>query len=112
MASRDELRIVDNPERRRFEARDGRRLAGWADYDETAELIVFTHTNVNPEWEGQGVGGTLVRTVLDHTRAQGMKVLPLCPFVKTWIERHPAYADLVFHPADGDAGPAPSVGIV
>lgn len=111
MASRDELRIVDNPERRRFEARDGRRLAGWADYDETAELIVFTHTNVDPEWEGQGVGSTLVRTVLDHTREQGMKVLPLCPFVKSWIDRHPDYADLVFHPADGEGAP-PSLGVV
>lgn len=106
MATQNELSIVDNPERRRFEARDGRRLAGWAEYEETAELIVFTHTNVNPEWEGKGVGSTLVRSVLDFAREQGMKVLPLCPFVRTWIERHPDYADLVFHPDSGSTDDA------
>lgn len=95
------LRVVDNPERRRFEVRDGRKVLGWSSYDETAELIVFNHTEVNPRWEGRGIGSVLVRTTLDHVRDQGLRVLPLCPFVRAWIDRHPEYGDLVYTPEQG-----------
>lgn len=90
--------VVDNAERRRFEARRGRKVLGWSSYEETSEIIVFTHTEVNPRWEGRGLGSMLVRTTLDHVREQGMKVLPLCPFVSDWMNRHPDYADLRYHP--------------
>ncbi|MFP5416590.1 MAG: GNAT family N-acetyltransferase [Actinomycetes bacterium] len=100
-ADLEDLQVVDNPERRRFEVRRGRKVLGWSAYDETAELIVFNHTEVDPRWEGRGIGSVLVRTTLDHVRAQGMRVLPLCPFVGAWIARHPEYADLVYHPVKG-----------
>ena len=90
--------VVDNPERRRFEVRQGRRVLGWSAYDQTAEMIVFTHTEVSPRWERRGLGSLLVRTTLDHARAQDMQVLPVCPFVQGWIARHPEYADLVYQP--------------
>ena len=44
--------------------------------------------------EGHGIGSALVRGVLDIARAQGMKVVPVCPFVKGYMDRHPEYADL------------------
>lgn len=98
MASLDDFAVVDNPERRRFEVRRGRKVVGWAAYDQTAEIVVFTHTEVLPRWEGQGLGSLLVRATLDHVRALEMRVLPVCPFVNGWIDRHPDYQDLLWHP--------------
>ena len=88
------VHVVDAPERRRYEAvRDGQVL-GFAAYQKTDELIVFTHTEVDPSLEGQGIGGALVRHALDHVRQVGLRVLPICPFVQAWILRNPEYADL------------------
>ncbi|MFC3998164.1 GNAT family N-acetyltransferase [Nocardiopsis sediminis] len=91
-----DLTITDVPSAKRFEARDGDALAGFAVYIPTDEMIVFTHTEVPPSYAGQGVGGALVRGALDDVRDRGLAVLPLCPFVKAWIGRHPDYADLVY----------------
>ena len=92
-----DVTVTDVPGQNRFEARteDGG-LAGFAEYMTTEQLVVFTHTEVDPAYEGMGVGGRLVRGALDAVRADGRAVLPLCPFVKTWIGRHPDYADLVY----------------
>jgi predicted GNAT family acetyltransferase len=57
--------------------------------------IVFTHTEVPKAAEGHGVGQELVRFALDDARARGLAVVPLCPFVAAFIERHPEYRDLV-----------------
>ena len=103
--------VTDHPEQSRYEARVGDTLAGFAQYQLTSELIVFTHTEVGDAFEGQGVGSALVQQALDHVRAGGSrKVLPLCPFVKGWISRHRDYVDLVYGaPAsrvrDGRAAP-------
>lgn len=79
----------------RFEARLGDELAGFAQYQLTDDLYVFTHTEVDPAHEGEGVGGALARAALDHVRAEGTrKVLPICPFIEAWMRRHPDYADL------------------
>lgn len=91
-----DLTVVDVPELSRYEARAGDAVAGVSMYKAADRLIVFTHTEVEPEYEGQGVGGRLVQAALDDVRARGLHILPLCPFVKTWVERHPEYADLVF----------------
>lgn len=86
--------VTDVPDRQRYEAvRDGE-LLGFAAYERTPEMVVFTHTEVDPAFEGQGVGGALVRGALDHVRSLGLKALPICPFVQAWIQRHPDYADL------------------
>jgi len=87
-----DIEVVNNTGAHRYEARVDGRVAGIAQYQLTDELIVFTHTEVDGEFEGQGVGGALVRGALDLRR-----VLPLCPFVKAWIARHRDYRDLVYH---------------
>ena len=89
-----DLQIVDAPERQRFEAVRGGAVLGFAAYQKTDELIVFTHTEVDPSLEGQGVGGSLVRGALDQARSLGLRVLPICPFVHGWMARHPEYVDL------------------
>lgn len=69
-------------------------LLGFAAFQTTPELVVFTHTEVFPGSEARGVGGALVRGALDDVRTLGLKALPVCPFVQAWLDRHPAYADL------------------
>ena len=90
------MEVTDVPERARFEARDGKTVAGFAEYQLAGTLVVFTHTEVDPAYEGKGVGGRLVQTSLDEARQAGRRVLPLCPFYRSWLERHPEYADVVY----------------
>jgi uncharacterized protein len=89
------IEFVDAPERMRYEARVDGALAGFAAYQLEADRIVFTHTEVDPRFEGRGVGAGLARFALDDVRASGTRrVVPRCPFIRSWIDRHPDYADL------------------
>jgi uncharacterized protein len=89
--------VRDNPEAERYEIRDGDRVLGVAAYHRRGDTIVFTHTEVDPDEGRSGLGSRLVRAALDDVRARGLSVIPQCPFVRGWIERHPEYADLVVH---------------
>jgi predicted GNAT family acetyltransferase len=91
-----EVQVTNNEAEKRYEARVDGRLAGSAYYDTADDLIVFTHTEVDDDYEGHGVGSTLARAALDDVRADGRrKVVPRCPFIKGWIDRHPDYQDLL-----------------
>ena len=90
----DDLSIVHNEAETRFEADLGGRLAV-AEYIKAPGKIIFTHTEVPKKYEGQGVGEKLVRSDLNQVRAMDLAVIPLCPFVKAFIARHPEYQDLV-----------------
>jgi uncharacterized protein len=82
---------------RRYTAAVDQRVAALAEFIPTDELVVFTHTETDPAFEGQGVASQLVKWALDDVRTRAVRVLPLCPFVKAYIQRHPdEYADLVF----------------
>lgn len=85
-----------NPDRSRFEINtaDDRR-AGIAEYVDHNDVRDFTHTEIDDQVEGRGWGSALVREALDRTRAEGMKVKASCPFVRSWIDRHPDYQDLL-----------------
>lgn len=86
-----------NPTQSRYEARIDGELAGYAEYQLANGLVTFTHTEVFAKFEGKGVGSALARFGLDDVRAEGSrKVLPLCPFIKGWIGKHPDYVDLVY----------------
>ncbi len=91
-----DLVVLDVPARSRYEASTGGELAGFAEYTTTPEMVVFTHTEVLPAHEGEGVGSALVRHALDDVRARGLLVLAVCPFVLGWIGRHPGYSDLEY----------------
>lgn len=88
--------VTNNPDRNRFEitTEDGR-LAGFAQYVTGDGVRDFNHTVVKDEFEGQGIGGRLARAALDQTRSEGLKVLATCPFIKSWIDKHPDYQDLL-----------------
>ena len=92
--------VVNNAERQRYEIRRDGELLGFSAYQKANGLIVFTHTEIEPAAEGQGIGGRLVRGALDDVRSQGLPVLPICPFVQQWMSRHPDYLDLDYRRPD------------
>ena len=89
------ISVTDNPHRHRYEATLDDALAGFAVYREEGDTVVFVHTEVDPAFEGQGIGGALARGALDDVRQRGRRVVALCPFIAAWIDRHPDYQDLL-----------------
>ena len=87
--------VTDHPENGRFEIAVDGEVAGFAYYHPVGDNLDFTHTEIDDRFEGQGLGSTLIRAALDTARERGMGVLPHCPFVKSFIERHHAYLELV-----------------
>jgi predicted GNAT family acetyltransferase len=95
------IRVVDAPGARRYEAHLEESLAGFADYRLTPGRITFIHTEVDPAFEGRRIGSALVEGALADARARGLSVIPICPFFKAYIRRHPEIADVVL-PGAGD----------
>ena len=96
----DEARVSvrDNPRASRFELRVDGVFAGYVSYRDARSGRAFEHTVITAEYEGMGLASQLVRFALDEARAAGRTVLPFCPFVRSFIQRHPAYVDLVGQP--------------
>ena len=84
----------DNEERHRFEL-DVEGTTAFVSYRKTPGAITLVHTVVPPELGGKGVGSRLIKGALDQVRADGLKVIAECPFVKAFIEKNPAYQDLL-----------------
>ena len=91
-----DVQVKKNDAAHRYEAFIDGELVGFAEYQLTDRLVVFTHTEVEDKCEGMGVGSALAREALDDVRRDGTReVVPLCPFIKSWIGHHPDYQDLV-----------------
>jgi predicted GNAT family acetyltransferase len=95
VSERPEFRVVNNEAAHRYEAFIGDERAGFVDYRLRPGRIVLVHTEVDDSFEGQGVGGRLAEAALDDARARGLSVSPMCPFIASFIDEHPEYADLV-----------------
>ena len=94
--SEHNLRVTNNSESYRYEIRENGDLAGYAAYDLSDGVITFTHTEVEPSFEGRGYADTLVRTMLEDVRENtARRVEPICPFVDEFMNRHPEYGDLL-----------------
>ena len=91
------LTAKNNATAQRFEAQVGDHLAV-IQYQRQGNRITFIHTEVPHALEGQGVGSRLARFALEYAKAQQLEVVPLCPFVRGYIKRHPEYQALVRHP--------------
>lgn len=90
--------VTNNPDRQRYEAVvDRATVAGFVDYQETSELVVLTHTEVDEAHEGRGVGGALARAALDDIRERRLKALVICPFILGWLRNHPGHQDVLFN---------------
>jgi predicted GNAT family acetyltransferase len=90
----DDLEVVHNPEARRFEIHYGEEMAR-LEYRLRASTIIYTHTVVPPSLKGHGIAERLAREALDYARERGLSVVPLCPYVADYIEKHAEYSDLV-----------------
>jgi predicted GNAT family acetyltransferase len=98
------IAVADNPDENRYEVRVDDELAGFSQYRRRPAGLAFVHTEIDDRFEGQGLGGQLVSFALDDARSRNLAVLPFCPFVKGYIERHPEYLDLVPAGKRGDFG--------
>lgn len=87
--------ITDNAEQSRYEARIDGELAGFLEYRDRGDRVVLVHTEVDPSFEGRGVGGALAKSAIEGVIAAGKLITPLCPFVVEYLRRHPGYADHV-----------------
>jgi predicted GNAT family acetyltransferase len=85
----------DNADRSQYELETDAGLAFMTYRDSPRGHRVLVHTEVPPAMQGLGVGSRLVKAVLDDARAHGRPIVPACEFVKSYLERHPEYADVV-----------------
>jgi predicted GNAT family acetyltransferase len=94
MADAAQAPVVHNAPARRFEVSVDGQVAV-SRYLLAGGKLVIEHTEVPEALEGKGIAGRIVRTALDYAREQNLKVLPICPYAKAWIGRHPEYQDLL-----------------
>lgn len=89
-------RVVEHDEPgHRYVLRVGGEKVGTLTYSVGGDRVVLEHTLVDEDRQEKGLGSQLVRHALDDVRAAGRRVVPQCPFVRSYVERHPEYADLV-----------------
>ena len=98
--------VSDNPAASRYELRVGGDLAGQVGYRLRAHdtVISLLHTEVEPAFQGDHLATHLARFSLDDARERGLAVLPFCPYIASWIRKHPEYADLVPEDRRADFG--------
>ena len=90
-----EARVVDNPDELRYELWLEETRVGFLAYRREPGALVLVHTDIDPAFEGRGLGSRLVAGALADLRSRGLKLVPLCPFVADYLRRHPEHQDLV-----------------
>ncbi|WP_084073609.1 GNAT family N-acetyltransferase [Demequina sp. NBRC 110052] len=81
-----EVRRVD--ERQRYEILVAGELAGFAEFRERGDRMIFTHTEVDASYEGQGLASRLVAEAIDDAVKRDRVIVPACPYVARWLTRH------------------------
>ncbi len=89
------IEVVDRPDASRYELLVDGESVGVCTYRRTDAGVLLPHVEVRSDLNGQGLGSVLARGALDDLRKQGSTVVPICPFMITFIRRNPEYADLV-----------------
>jgi predicted GNAT family acetyltransferase len=89
------IEVRDNPERGRYEIAVDGELAGVSEYRDRGGRRIFVHTEVDDAFSGRGLGNRLAAGALDDARSRAIRVVPRCPFIRAYIERHPEYRDLL-----------------
>lgn len=88
-----EITVRDDPERSQYVAAVDGTDVGVARYVESGTVRTFTHTEVDPSHQGQGIASELVRQAVRDVRSRDLQLIALCPYVKRWLEKHPGEAD-------------------
>jgi predicted GNAT family acetyltransferase len=84
----EEPRVVDNREAPQYELYVGDELAGFLQYSRRNGTIALLHTEVDEAFAGQGLAGRLVAAALEDIRDQGLEMVPVCPYVRSYLARH------------------------
>jgi uncharacterized protein len=92
-----EPRIFDNAEDERYELWIDDERAGVIEYETSPGVVVLIHTEIDPAFEGRGLGSKLIAAALKDIRDRGLGLKPICPFVRAYLDRHPEERDLVVH---------------
>lgn len=93
--SKNDIQVRNAQQEGRFEITVDGKLAGVAEYVEETGHRSFVHTEVNDEFSGRGLAGVLVRSALDTTRADGLRIRATCPYVVKFLSEHHDWDDLV-----------------
>lgn len=91
----ENLQVKNNQSKNQFEANVGGKTALIRYRKEADDTLDLFHTEVPEEFEGKGVGSSLVKNALEQIKAQNLKIIPSCRFVAAYIKRHPEYKNLV-----------------
>lgn len=89
-----EVNVERNDVAHRFEVKLNGRIAK-LNYSRSGDTINYIHTEVPPEFRGQGIGGKLAKAALDYAQNEGLKVTPSCPFLASYVRRHPEYLQVL-----------------
>lgn len=89
-----EYTVIHDEKVGRFEIFESGQIA-YLQYVEEGGVIDMQHTNVPAQLEGEGIGSALVNAALEYARENSLKVIPTCPFVRAYIEKHPGYKNLL-----------------
>ncbi|MUM19876.1 N-acetyltransferase [Mycobacterium sp. CBMA271] len=91
--------VADAPDSHRFEITADGELAGFTEYLDTSlhgtEVRIFFHTEIDEKFGGRGLAGTLVQSALTSTRSTGRRIIPVCPYVRKFVGKHPEFDDVV-----------------
>ena len=90
-----EPQIADNPREHRYEMRIDGQVAAIAAYRLAGDTLTFTHTEVQPGHEGQGLGSKIAKYALDDVKRRGIQGVAQCKFIADYVKKHPEYADAV-----------------
>ncbi|MEU1526806.1 GNAT family N-acetyltransferase [Nocardia rhamnosiphila] len=91
----EQSKVVHNPGENRYEVWYGAELAGFAEYTERGGETVFTHTEIGSEFGGKGLGSRLAEFAISDTVDRGRRIRPECPFIRSYLEKHPQYNEHV-----------------
>lgn len=91
----EDISVSDEPSRQRYELKVAGEIAGFVNYRQHGGSIELVHTEVLPQFAGQGLAQRLTQFVLDDVRRQGRTVVPTCSYAAQYIERHPQLQDLL-----------------
>ncbi|MBF6137893.1 N-acetyltransferase [Nocardia otitidiscaviarum] len=87
--------VVRNDTQHRYEVWYGNSLAGFSEYRERDNDTVFIHTEVDSEFSGKGLGKVLAEEAVKDVIERGRVIVPRCPFIKGWLDKHPEYDEHV-----------------
>ncbi len=89
------MTVRDNPAELRYELLDGDTVIGEIRYRREPGAVALVHTEVDPSHEGQGLAAFLVAEAVRDLRERGLHLIPICPYVRAWLRRHPEQDDLL-----------------